>query len=66
MVVRLVAFTAVDRLFNLIIGRRRNELENAAGHVLKLRIFVAVQDLIIGFRTQKVQFISVPPPPPFG
>ena len=65
MVVRLVAFTAVDRLFNLIIGRRRNELENAAGLVLKLRIFVAVQDLIIGFCKQKVQFISVPPPP-FG
>ena len=62
MVVRLVAFTAADRFFNLIVGRRRNELRNAAGLVLKLRIFVAVQDLIISFYTQKVQFISVPPP----
>ena len=61
MVVRLVAFTAADRFFNLIMGRRRNELRNAAGLVLKLRIFVAVQYLIISFYTQKVQFILVPP-----
>ena len=54
MVVRLVASTAADRFFNLIMGRRRNELRNAAGLVLKLRIFVAVQDLIISFYTQKV------------
>ena len=65
MVVRLVAFTAADRFFNLIMGQRRNELRNAAGHVLKLRIFEAVQDLIISFYTQKVQFILVPPSPRF-
>ena len=64
MVVRLAAFTAAGRFFNLIIGRRRNELRNAAGLVSKLRIFVAVQDLIISFYTQKVQFILMPPPPP--
>ena len=64
MVVHLVVFTAADRFFNLIMGRRQNELGNAAGVVLKLRIFVAVQDLIINFYTQKVQFILVPPPPP--
>ena len=63
MVARLVAFTAADRFFNLIMGRRRNELRNAAGLVLKLRLFVAVQDLIISFYTQKVQFMLVPPPP---
>ena len=66
MVVRLVAFTAADRFFNLIMGRRRNELRNAAGLVLKLRIFVAVQDMMISFYTQKVQFILVPPPLGFG
>ena len=33
MVLRLVAFTAADRFFNLIMGRRRNELRNAAGPV---------------------------------
>ena len=54
MVVRLVAFTAADRFFNLIMGQRRNELRNAAGLDLKLRTFVAVQDLIISFYTQKV------------
>ena len=62
MVVRMVAFTAADRFFNLIMGRRRNELRNVAGLVLKLRIFVAVQDLIISFYSRKVQFILVPPP----
>ena len=62
MVVHLVVFTAEDRFFNLIMGRRQNELGNAAGLVLKLRIFVAVQDLIINFYTQKVQFILMPPP----
>ena len=61
MVVRLVASTAADIFFNLIMGRRRNELRNAAGLVSKLRKFVAVQDLIISFYTQKVQFILVPP-----
>ena len=35
-------------------GRRRNELLNAAGRVFKLHIFAAVQDLIISFYTQKV------------
>ena len=66
MVVRLVAFTAADKFFNLIMGRRRNELRNTAGLVLKLHIFVAVQDLIISFYSRKVQFILVPPPPAFG
>ena len=61
MVVGLVAFTAADSFFNLIMGRRRDELRNAVGLVLKLRIFVAVQVLIISFYTQKVQFILVPP-----
>ena len=61
MVVRLVAFTAADRFFNLIMGRKRNKVRNAAGLVLKLRIFVVVQDLIISFYTQKVQFILVLP-----
>ena len=61
MVVHLIAFTAADRFFNLIMGRRQNELRNAASLVLKLRIFVAVQDLIISFYTQKVQFVLVPP-----
>ena len=61
MVVRLVAFTSADKFFNLIMGRRRNKLRNAAGLVLKLCIFVAVQDLIISFYTQKVQFILVRP-----
>ena len=61
MVVRLVAFTNADRFFNLIMGRRRDDLRNATGLVLKLRISVVVQDLIISFYTQKVQFILVPP-----
>ena len=30
-------------------GHRRNELGNAAGVILKFRIFVAVQDLKISF-----------------
>ena len=59
MVVHLVAFTAADRFFKFIMGRRRNELRNAASLVLKLRIFVAVQDLIISFYTQKVQFTVI-------
>ena len=66
MVVCLEAFTAADRFFNLIMGRRRNELKSAAGLVLKLGIFVPVQDLIISFYTQKVQFILVPTHPAFG
>ena len=44
-------------------GRRRNDLRNAAGLVLKMRIFVAVKDLIISFYTQKVHFST---PPAFG
>ena len=64
MVVRLIAFTAADKFFYMIMGRRRNELRNAAGLVLKLRIFVAVQDLIISFYTLKVQFILVLSSPP--
>ena len=35
-----------------IMGRRRNELRNAAGLILKLRIIVAVQDLKIIFYMQ--------------
>ena len=39
-------------------GRRRNELRNAVGRILKLRIIVAVQDLKISFHEQ----IFVPSP----
>ena len=38
-------------------GRRRNELRNAAGLILKLSIIVAVQDLKISFDKQ----ILLPP-----
>ena len=37
-------------------GQRQNDLRNAAGLVLKMRKFVAEQDLIISFYTQKVNF----------
>ena len=57
LVARLVAITAVDRFFKRLRGRRRNDLKNAAGLILKLRIIVAVQDLKISFDEQ----ILVPP-----
>ena len=57
-VARLVTFTAVDRFFERFNGRRRNELRNAAGLILKLRKIVAVHDLKISFCRQ----ILVPPP----
>ena len=38
-------------------GHRQNELRNAAGPILKLRIIVAVQDMKISFYMQ----ILVPP-----
>ena len=41
LVARLVAFTAVDRFYQAIMGGRRNELKNAAGLILKLRVIVA-------------------------
>ena len=42
----------MKHIFQAIIGRRRNELKNAAGLVSKLRIIVAVQDLKISFHKQ--------------
>ena len=45
-------------------GRRRNELKNAAGLILKLRIIVAVQDLKFSFYMQILvspHFWLVPP-----
>ena len=41
-------------------GRRRNELKNAAGPILKLRVIVAVQDLKISF------YMQILMPPTFG
>ena len=42
-------------------GRWRNELRNAAGLAQKLRIFIAVQDLIISFYVQKFSLFKCPP-----
>ena len=55
-------------------GSRRNELRNAAGLILKLRIIVAVQDLKISFFKQILvpsHFVcpgdgTAPSPPGFG
>ena len=41
-------------------GRRRNELRNAADFILRLRVIVAEQDLKISFYKQILWF---PPPP---
>ena len=49
LVARLVAFTAVDKIFQATIGHRRNQLRNAVGLILKLLIIVIVQDLNISF-----------------
>ena len=40
--------------------RRRNEQRNVVSLILKLRIFVAVQDLIISFYMQKFSLFSAP------
>ena len=42
-------------------GRRRKDLRNAAGLILKLRIFVAVQDLNNSFYRQKFNLFYCPP-----
>ena len=55
LVARLVAFAAVN--IQAIMGHGQNELRNAAGLILKLRVIVAVQDMKIGL----YMYILVPP-----
>ena len=43
-------------------GCRRNELRNAACLILKLRMFVAVQDLNSSFVRKSSVYFSAPPP----
>ena len=58
----LVVVTAANKFFNSIIGRRRNELLNAAGRVFKIAHICGRARSDYQFLYAKVQFDLVLPP----